>query len=119
MSAVPDSSKFNVSKMASGILPLLIVIYYMYSDAYSYKNILLGILLTFFVGYLLFLCGCREDSDRRSQLILIGSLLVYALVGSMLSVSIKKSSKFKYFWANLVAQYSLYINLFIILSLNS
>lgn len=118
-SSLATMSSNNISKFATGIIPLLITIFYMYSDTISYKNILLGILLIFFIAYLLFLCGCKPNTNKKTSLILIGSLLFYALLASMISVSIKKSSKFKYFWANLIAQYSIYINLLILLSLNS
>jgi hypothetical protein len=60
-----------------------------------------------------FLCGkCDTKGMGASALKTIGFILVYSLLATLTSTNIKKSSKLKYFWVNLLVQYSLYLNVF-------
>jgi xanthine/uracil permease len=104
-----------LSKIIAGTLPLVIVIYYMYQSTNSYLNLFLGIFITFLIGLVAFLCGCRDKQPSSKVMITVGIVICYAIVATMTSVNIKKLSKFRYFWVNLIVQYSLFINVFIIL----
>ena len=113
MSTPFDST--NIFSMAiSAALPLFIVFYFMYQDSYSYTNMGIGIGIIFLVGMVAFLCGkCDTKGMGASALKTIGFILVYSLLATLTSTNIKKSSKLKYFWVNLLVQYSLYLNVFV------
>lgn len=104
-----------MSKIIAATLPLVIVVYYMYQDSSSYLNLFLGIFITFLIGLVAFLCGCNAKQPTSKLLLTAGIVIAYAIVATMTSVNIKKLSKFRYFWVNLIVQYSLFLNIFILM----
>jgi hypothetical protein len=106
-------------KIIAAILPLVIVIYYMYQDNTSYLNLFMGILITFLIGLVAFLCGCNTMKTNKKMFITLGIVILYAVIATMTSVNIKKLSKFRYFWVNSIVQYSLFLNIFILLLLQN
>lgn len=104
----------KITKVMSFLLPLFIIFYYMYSS--NSKNITLvsGVLITFLIGLVLFLCNCSENRSMNTMVI-VGALLAYSVVAMLVSINIKKLSKFKYILINSIVQYSLFLNLFLII----
>lgn len=105
-----------VGKVISGILPLVIVIYFMYQNNQSWSSLFIGMSIIFLIGLVAFLCGCQQELKTKTLIILL-SLLLYSVVATTTSINIKKLSKFKYFWVNTIVQYSLFLNLFIFMTI--
>jgi hypothetical protein len=105
-----------VGKVISGILPLVIVIYFMYQTNHTWSSLFIGMSIIFLIGLVAFLCGCQQE-PRTKTLVTLLSLLLYSIIATTTSINIKKLSKYKYFWVNTIVQYSIFLNLFVFMSI--
>lgn len=114
ISKLTDGLAKNTLSMKSlgFLLPLFIVFYYMYSDD-GRRSQITGAIITFLIGSVIMLCKC--DKSNTNTFVLLIALLVYSLVAMFISLNINKLSKFKYFVINTIVQYSIYLNMFLIL----
>lgn len=104
----------KITKGLSFLLPMFIILYYMYTSNSKTITLLSGVLITFLIGLVLFFCGCNENKPMNTMVI-IGALFAYSLIAMLVSINIKKLSKFKYIIINGIVQYSLFLNLFLII----
>lgn len=104
----------KITKGISFLLPLFIIFYYMYSSNSKTITLVSGVLITFLIGLVLFFCGCNENKPINTMLI-VGALFAYSSIAMLVSINIKKLSKFKYILINSIVQYSLFLNLFLMI----
>jgi hypothetical protein len=106
----PQAIATNFPKYIIFILPLFIVIYYLYVPD-KRSSYLIGVLITFLFTMVMLFCNCEKKKQATSVLLL--TLLAYAFISNALSSSSPKKSKFRYFLSNFIIQLSIFLNLFI------
>lgn len=115
MSSMP---KIDVQKLAGpvasgAVLPLAIAIYYAYVPAsrWAYGA---GVAVTFLCAAMALFCRCDTQTPRTA--VVAGVLFVYALVAMYISINLPKKSKLRHMLLNTLVQYSVYFNVFLLVT---
>lgn len=108
--AVELGNRENISKVVTFMIPLFIVLYYMYLPSEKTWGYISGLMITFMIG--LFVLFCRCDTPQMNTSYMLIALILYCVLTMIISLNMKKLSKARYFVLNMVVQYSIFLNLY-------